>query len=79
MPVNVKGNAKGLKNKGVLFVSTKRISVKCSPENLPNAYELDVSDLDVGDSILVRDLPQLNGVSVINNPSVAVVGVIKAK
>ena len=38
-----------------------------------------MSDLDVGDSILIRDLPQLDGVSVLNRPSVAVVGVIKAK
>lgn len=79
VPVVVKGTAKGLKNKGVLFISTKRISVKCSAENLPNTYELDVSDLDVGDSILIRDLPQIDGVSIINRPSVAVVGVIKAK
>lgn len=79
VPVSVKGSAKGLKNKGVLFISTKRISVKCIAEKLPNTYELDVSDLDVGDSILIRDLPQLDGVSVLNRPSVAVVGVIKAK
>lgn len=79
VPVVPKGNAKGLKNKGVLFISTKRVSVKCTAENLPNAYELDVSDLDVGDSILVRDLPEIAGVSVLNRPSVAVVGVIKAK
>ncbi len=79
VPVIVKGNAKGLKNKGVLFVSTKRISVKCAAENLPNAYEIDVSDLDVGDSILIRDLPQFDNVNVLNRPSVAVVGVIKAK
>ena len=63
----------------MLFISTKRISVKCTAEKLPNTYELDVSDLDVGDSILIRDLPQLDGVSVLNRPSVAVVGVIKAK
>lgn len=79
VPVVIKGSAKGLKNKGVLFVSTKRISVKCKAEHLPNAYELDVSELDVGDSILVRDLPKLEGVSVQNAQSVAVVGVIKAK
>lgn len=79
VPVSVKGSAKGLKNKGVLFISTKRISVKCTAENLPNTYELDVSDLDVGDSILVRDLPQFDGVSVLNRRDVAVVGVIKAK
>lgn len=79
VPVSVKGSAKGLKNKGVLFISTKRISVKCMAENLPNVYELDVSNLDVGDSILVRDLPEVAGVSILNRPSVAVVGVIKAK
>ncbi|TLD97625.1 50S ribosomal protein L25/general stress protein Ctc [Helicobacter jaachi] len=79
VPVVIKGSAKGLKNKGVLFISTKRISVKCAAENLPNAYELDVSDLDVGDSILVRDLPEIKGVSVLDGSSVAVVGVIKAK
>ena len=63
----------------MLFISTKRISVKCAAENLPNAYEIDVSDLDVGDSILIRDLPQFDNVNVLNRPSVAVVGVIKAK
>lgn len=79
VPVSIRGSAKGLKNKGVLFISTKRISVKCTAENLPNTYELDVSDLNVGDSILVRDLPQIDGVSVLNRRDVAVVGVIKAK
>ncbi|SQB98940.1 Ribosomal protein L25, ctc protein homolog [Helicobacter fennelliae] len=79
IPVKTKGVALGLKNKGVLLVSKKRISVKAKPENLPNAYELDVSALDVGHSILVRDLPQTEGVKIIDNDSVAVVGVIKAK
>ncbi|RAX51354.1 50S ribosomal protein L25/general stress protein Ctc [Helicobacter sp. 10-6591] len=79
VPVKTKGNAKGLKNKGLLFIATKRISVVCLPEKLPNSYELDVSDLDVGDSILVRDLPCIEGLKVINKPNVAVVSVIKAK
>ena len=79
VPVKPKGTPKGLKNKGVLLVSTKRISVKCTPEALPNEYEIDVSDLDVGDSVVVRDLPSIDGVKVLDNQDVAVVGVIKAK
>lgn len=79
IPVKTKGSAVGLKNKGVLLISKKRISVKAAPENLPACYELDVSALDVGHSILVRDLPEIEGVKVVDNPSVAVVGVIKAK
>lgn len=79
IPVKTHGSAKGLKNKGVLMMSKKRIAVQSAPENLPNFYDLDVSELDVGDAILVRDLPQYEGVKIIEKDSVAVVGVIKAK
>lgn len=77
--VNIVGTAKGLKNKGVLMLSKKRIKVKSAPENLPKAYDIDVSDLDVGDVILVRDLPENNGVKIIERDDVAIVGVIKSR
>ncbi len=79
VPVKVVGSPIGLKNKGVLVFSRKRVAVKCDVAVLPNSYVLDVSALDVGHSILARDLPQIDGVNVIEKPSVAVVGVIKAK
>ncbi len=79
IPVKAFGTPVGLKNKGVLMYSKKRIAVQASPENLPNSYDLDVSKLDVGDSILVRDLPEIQNVKIVEKSSVAVVGVIKAK
>ncbi|OBV29079.1 50S ribosomal protein L25/general stress protein Ctc [Helicobacter sp. CLO-3] len=79
IPVKTKGIAVGLKNKGVLLINKKRVSVKAAPENLPSFYEIDVSALDVGQSVLVRDLPENNGVKITENQSVAVVSVIKAK
>ena len=79
IPVRISGSAKGLKNKGVLLCSKKRIAVKGAPEKLPNSYDLDVSELDVGDAILVRNLPEIDGVKIIENQDVAIVGVIKAK
>ncbi|STQ85735.1 50S ribosomal protein L25/general stress protein Ctc [Helicobacter muridarum] len=79
IPVKVKGIAVGLKNKGVLVFSRKRIAVKCKPEDLPNSYMLDVTNLDVGHTILVRDLPIIDGVQIIDKPNLAVVGIIKAK
>lgn len=79
IPVKVFGTPIGLKNKGVLLFSKKRISVKATPENLPSSYDIDISKLDVGDSVLVRDLLENPNVTIIENPSVAVVGVIKAK
>ncbi|PAF43450.1 50S ribosomal protein L25/general stress protein Ctc [Helicobacter sp. 11S03491-1] len=79
IPVKISGTPVGLKNKGVLLFSKRRISVEAAPEKLPSSYDIDVSKLDVGDSVLVRDLVQTTEVKIIENPSVAVVGVIKAK
>lgn len=73
------GTPKGLKNKGVLMMSKKRIKVKSKPENLPKDYEINVTDLDVGDVVLVRDLPAFDGVKIVERDDVAIVGVIKSR
>ena len=77
--VHTIGTPKGLKNKGVLMMSKKRIKVKSAPENLPKDYEINVSDLDVGDVVLVRDLPAFDGVKIVERDDVAIVGVIKSR
>ncbi len=79
VPVLTTGLAKGIKNKGLLMVHTKRVPVKCTIENLPENFTLEVSDLDVGDSILIRDLAMPENVDCYLDPRVPVVGVIKAK
>ena len=79
VPVKTVGTPKGLKNKGVLIFSKKRLLVKCKAEDLPDSYTLDVSGLDVGDSILVRDIDPGENVQFMVADRVSVVGVIKAK
>jgi large subunit ribosomal protein L25 len=79
VPVKTTGTPIGLKNKGVLIFSKKRLLVKAKAEDLPNAFVLDVSNLDVGDTILVRDIETPEGVKHMNADRVSVVGVIKAK
>ncbi|DAB35413.1 MAG TPA: 50S ribosomal protein L25/general stress protein Ctc [Sulfurospirillum sp. UBA12182] len=79
VPVKTIGTPKGLKNKGVLINSKKRLLVKCAGENLPNSFVVDVSDLDVGDTILVRDIEVPAGVTIMEEDRIAVTGVIKAK
>ncbi|EAI5204959.1 50S ribosomal protein L25/general stress protein Ctc [Campylobacter coli] len=79
VPVKITGTAIGLKNKGVLIQSKRRLKVKCAAENLPNFFELDVSKLDVGDALLVRDIVVPAGVTMIDADRVAIVGVEKAR
>lgn len=79
IPVKPVGTPVGLKNKGVLILSKRRLTVKCAVEKLPNAFELDVSGLDIDDTILVRDISVPAGVIIVDADRVAVAGVIKAK
>ena len=72
--VRIVGIAKGLKNKGVWMVSKKRIKVKEAPEKLPKDYEINVTDLDVGDDELVLDLAQTEGVKIVERDDVAIEG-----
>lgn len=79
IPVVAKGTPIGLKNKGLLLISKRRLAVKCKGKDLPNSFEIDVNPLDVDDTVLVRDIPVPAGVSMIEPASVAVLGVVKAK
>ncbi len=79
VPVTVEGTPKGLKNKGLFVFHKKRVPVKCTIENLPESFHLQIADLDTGDNILVRNLTMPEGVQCFLDPRVPVVGVIKAK
>ncbi len=79
VPVTIEGTPKGLKNKGLFIYHKKRVPVKCTIENLPQSFHLQVADLDTGHSVLVRDLTMPEGVECFLDPRVPVVGVIKAK
>lgn len=79
IPIKIVGTAIGLKNKGVLIQSKRRVKVKCAAENLPDFFELDVSKLDVGDALLIRDIKVPAGVTMVDADRIAVVGVEKAR
>jgi len=79
VPVIPVGEPIGLKNKGLLSVAKSRLRVKCTPENLPNAVEIDVASMDTGDSKLVRDLDSIPNVTILDADRVALISIIKAK
>jgi large subunit ribosomal protein L25 len=79
VPVTTEGTAKGLKNKGLLAFHRKRVAVKCTIENLPEAFHFNVTDLDTGDNYLVRDVKLPDGVECFLDPRVPLVGIIKVK
>jgi len=79
VPVVTSGVPKGLKNKGVLVVSKKRLKVRGTIEDMPAKFDLNVEDLDRDDSILVRDLEAPANCMLMDRANVAICGVMKAK
>ena len=79
VPVITHGTPIGLKNKGVLVMSKKRLKVRGTIEDMPTKFDLDVEPLDRDESILVRDLDVPENCRLMDRPDVAICGVIKAK
>ncbi|HNT51822.1 MAG TPA: 50S ribosomal protein L25 [Candidatus Syntrophosphaera sp.] len=58
IPVNFVGEAIGTKEGGFLDVIQRTVKIKCRAKDVPQEIQLDVSNLHVGESLHVRDLPQ---------------------
>ena len=56
IPVVINGNAIGVRNGGKLRKTLRKLSVRSTPENLPDAITLDISDMKIGGKIYVRDI-----------------------
>ncbi|MEP6603320.1 MAG: 50S ribosomal protein L25, partial [Spartobacteria bacterium] len=64
VPIESTGTANGVKNFGGLLEQNLRsLAVECLPRDLPDRITVDVTNLNIGDSIHVRDLQMPNGVT----------------
>ncbi len=52
------------------------MEVSCLPTEIPEAVEVDVSGLAIGDSLLVKDVQAPEGVEILTDPEEAVVSVV---
>ena len=79
VPVVTEGDPIGLKNKGLLSVAKKRLALKAKVEDLPASINVNVAPLDLGDSVLIRDLEAPANTTFMDADRVAVISIIKAK
>lgn len=56
VPVKLAGESKGVKTGGILNVQFRAIPVRGLPKDIPHLFTIDVSNLDLGDSVHVSDL-----------------------
>lgn len=56
LPVRVTGNSEGVKAGGKLLMNYRKVRISGRPDQLPDAIELDITHLNIGDMIRVRDI-----------------------
>jgi large subunit ribosomal protein L25 len=77
VPVEPVGVANGVKNfGGLLEQSLRTLEVECLPRDLPDKITVDVSALNIGDSIHVRDIRLPAGVAAITQSDLTAFSVL---
>ena len=76
VPLHFVGKAAGVVRGGILQPIVRELEVECLPLDIPEFFEVEVSALDIGDSIHLGDLPMPEGVTVAYESNLALVSVV---
>ena len=77
--VHIEGSAKGVREGGMLEQRLHEIEVECLPKDIPEAIVVDVTDLEAGEAIHVKDVKAPKGVKILNMLDQTVVSVTLVK
>jgi large subunit ribosomal protein L25 len=78
--VHVTGEAKGVKQQGgVLDVVTKSVEIECIPDDIPDQFDIDVTELMIGNAIRVSGLPVKEGIRILTAGDAVIAHVVGIK
>ncbi|MEJ5242555.1 MAG: 50S ribosomal protein L25 [Desulfomicrobiaceae bacterium] len=75
VPVAVVGRSKGVVLGGKLAVYRETVTVRCLPHLIPDVITVDVTEMNIGDKLMVDQLPVPEGVQVLFDRSFAVLAI----
>ena len=70
------GEAAGVKTGGVLEHHLRDVEIECLPGDVPEQIDADVTELELGDMIRVRDIVVPAGVTILTDPDTPVLSVV---
>ncbi len=72
------GEAAGAKVGGFLSQTLFKVTVAATPDKLPENVEVDVTNLEIGDSISVADLPEQKDFRIVTEGDIQVAAVVES-
>lgn len=75
--LHIQGEAPGVKlSGGILEHIIRDVRVKCLPTDIPKQINVDVTKLEIGHALRVKDLPKLEGIEMLNDPETIIVNIV---
>jgi large subunit ribosomal protein L25 len=68
IPVKISGNAVGVRAGGQLITKMRKLKIAALPKDLPDFLEVKIDELNIGDSVRVRDIT-MKGVDILDSPN----------
>ncbi len=75
VPLVITTRPVGVKMGGILQHRMREVEVECLPTHIPSKIEVDAGFVEIGHSLHVRDLPQYEGVEIVDDPGEVVLTV----
>ncbi len=68
IPVKITGNSAGVRAGGQLITKMRKVKILALPKDLPDFIEIKIDNLNIGDSVRVRDI-KMKGVEMLDSPN----------
>lgn len=75
VPVDLQGNPVGVRSGGLLEVKRDMIDIIALPGNVPETFPLDINELNLGESIRVRDLAVNDNIQIATPSDVSLIAI----
>ena len=75
VPIELEGKCVGVEMGGVMDLVIRELHVRCLPLNIPTSFTVDVTELNIGDSLHISDVELPADVELVADPSLTLVQV----
>jgi large subunit ribosomal protein L25 len=76
VPIHLQGKAKGVVEGGIVTPLVRDLGIECFPNDIPEAINVDITELNIGDSLHVNELKLPEGIRAVGDQGIAIVSVV---
>ncbi len=75
-PLSFIGRPEGVKSGGVIQTLSNEIQIKCLPNLIPNNIEIDITSLNIGDTLRVKNIENMDNIEILSNPESTLISIL---